>query len=51
MGYVLSHNYVMLGNVIEIKFARPSSIKYMPEEMWRDKPYQKKLIKQPLKNI
>lgn len=51
LGYVLSHNYVMLGNMIEIKFARPSSIKYMPEEMWRDKPYQKKLIKQPLKNI
>ncbi len=51
LGYMLSHSYSMLGNMIEMKFARPSSIKYMPEEMWRDKPYQKKLIKQPSKNI
>ena len=51
LGYVLSHNYVMLGDMIEIKLGRPSSIKYMPEEMWRDEPNQKKLIKQPSKNI
>lgn len=49
LGYILSHEYVLLGNTIDMKFYKFSSIKYMPEEMWRDKPYQKKLIKQPLK--
>ena len=45
LGYILSHEYVLLGNTIDMKFYKFSSIKYMPEEMWRDKPYQKKLIK------
>ena len=35
--------------MIEIKPGRPSSIKHMPEEIWRDKPYQKRLIKQSQK--
>lgn len=42
---MLSHTYVLLGNMIEIKFFRPVSIKNMPDELYREKSCQKKLIK------
>ena len=50
LGYMLSYSYVLLRNTIEMTFIRPTSIKYMPEEMYRDKSYSKKLIKLPPKD-
>ena len=50
-GYMLLHNHVLLMNMLEMKFLRPTSTKYMPEEMWRDKPYQKRLIKKTSNDI
>ena len=46
-GNMISHTYVLLGNVIEIKFCRPASIKNMPDEMYREDSQQKRLIKLP----
>ncbi len=49
-GYMLSHTYVLLGNMIEIKLGRPASINNMPEEMYREEPKRKRLIKKPQNN-
>lgn len=49
-GYMLSHTYVLLGNMIEIKLGRPASINNMPDEMYREESAQKRLIKMLPKN-
>ena len=49
-GNMLSHTYFLLGGMIKIKFSRPASIKNMPEEMYREEPKRKRLIKKPQNN-
>lgn len=46
-GNMISYTYVLLDNLIEIKLSRPTSIKNMPDEMYRNNSHQKKLIKFP----
>lgn len=49
-GNMLSHTYFLLGGMIQIKFSRPASIKNMPEEIYREEPKRKRLIKKPQNN-
>ena len=44
-GYWITHTYAILGNLIEIRFGRPVSIKNMPEEMFRSDPKPNNLPK------
>ena len=46
-GNMILHTYVFLGNLIQIKLCRPTSIKNMPIEIYREDSHQKRLIKQP----
>jgi len=50
LGNMLSYTYVLLCNIIEIKFYKPTNIKNMPDEMFREESYSKRLIKIPPKS-
>ena len=44
-GNMILHTYVFLGNLIQIKLCRPTSIKNMPIEIYREDSHQKRLVK------
>ena len=45
IGNTVSHTYILLSNVIQMKFYRPTNINNMPYEMFREESCQKRLIK------
>ena len=49
-GYVVSHTHILWGDMIEMKFYKPVSIKNMPDEMFRFDPSKKRIKKLSLEN-